>query len=129
MSLGGLRFLSSGLFLKFTLYFKNVDKFKIENRTTGFGNPSRSYVSHRLNPSDILVKNPSSTVFFEWEGEGGFGLQEGDKIVVDRSLEPRDGDLVVGINSGKLKCFQFGKNEENFELWGVITWKLTEIRK
>lgn len=106
-----------------------MDPFKIENRTTGFGNPSRSYVSSRLNPADLLIKNPSSTFFFEWEGEGGFGIQSGDKLVVDRSMEPRRGDLVVAIKEGKLRCFQFGEFKENFELWGVITWKLTEIRK
>jgi DNA polymerase V len=106
-----------------------VEPFKIENRTTGFGNPSRSYVSHRLNPADLLVKNPSSTFFFEWEGDEAFGIKSGEKLVVDRSLQPKVGDLVIGINEGKLRCFQFKGDNENFELWGVITWKLTEIRK
>lgn len=106
-----------------------MDPFKIGNRTTGFGNPSRSYVSSRLNPSDLLVKHPSYTFFFEWEGEGSFGIHQGDKIVVDRSIEPILGDLVVGIEGGKLRCFRFGESKEIFELWGVITWKLTEIRK
>ena len=106
-----------------------MEPFKIENRTTGFGNPSRSYVSHRLNPADLLVKNPSTTIFFEWEGDEAFGIKSGEKIVVDRSLQPKVGDLVVGINEGKLRCFRFKGDNENFELWGVITWKLTEIRK
>ena len=106
-----------------------MDPFKIENRTTGFGNPARSYVSSRLDPGDLLIKHPSYTFFFEWEGGEAFGIQQGDKIVVDRSIDPRQGDLVVGIEGGKLRCFQFRKSEEIFELWGVITWKLTEIRK
>ena len=33
-----------------------MDPFKIENRTTGFGNSARSYVSSRLDPGDQLPK-------------------------------------------------------------------------
>ena len=105
-----------------------MDPFKIENRTTGFGNPSRSYVKSRINPSDILIQNPSSTFFFEWEGDESYGISKGDKIIVDRSINPNDGDLVVVISDGKLKCCKF-TDKEDLDLWGTITWKLTDLRK
>lgn len=106
-----------------------MDPFEIKNLTTGFGNPARSYVKSRLNPSDILVKNPSSTFFFRWEGDNNYGISKGDILVVDRSLDPKEEDIVVVIEEGKLKCFKFMEIGKETEIWGTITWKLTDLRK
>ena len=70
-----------------------MDSFEIKTKTTGFGSPARAYVEKRLDPNDLLISDPYSTFFFQWEGEEKFDLIFGDYLVVDRSSIPNDEDL------------------------------------
>lgn len=104
-----------------------IDPLIINTQTTGFGSPARAYVSKRLDTNELLIDNPYTTFFFKWEGESVNGLLNGDYIIVDREKIPKLDDLVV-YSSDKLKI-DFYKNINPEELWGVITWKLCQIRK
>jgi len=93
-----------------------------------------------------LVSNPASTVLFRVRGESmtGAGIYDGDLLVVDRSIEPVHGQVVVAaINNdmtvkrlykraGKVKLqaanpqFQditFVESDE-MSVWGVVTFSL-----
>ena len=105
-----------------------MDSFTINTKTTGFGSPARAYVGKRLDPNDLLIEDPYTTFFFQWEGEEKFDLKWGDYLVVDRSRIPNDEDIVIYNNQEKLSVELF-KNINPETLWGTITWKLCQIKK
>jgi hypothetical protein len=102
--------------------------FEISTSTTGFGSPARAYSEKRLDPNDLLIKDPYTTFFFRWSGEEMCGLKRGDYLVVDRREIPLGEDLVVYSSGDKLSC-DFYKNINPDSLWGSITWKLCPLKK
>lgn len=105
-----------------------IDPFEISTQTTGFGSPARAYTKRRLSPNDLVIDDPYSTFFFQWEGEEKYDLKWGEYLVVDRSGVPTPEDLVVFSGEEKLEVELF-KNIDPNKLWGVITWKLCRIKK
>ncbi len=77
-----------------------------------------------LDINDYLVKHPASTFFLQMEGDGpeGSEIQAGDVLVVDRSLTPTQGDLLVAAIEGELSVIFFDKDSEQADatLWGVV---------
>ena len=104
------------------------NNFEISTKTTGFGSPARAYTVKRLDPNDLLIQDPYTTFFFQWEGESKLGLSFGDYLVVDRGVLPQEDDLVVSTIDGKLAC-DYYKNIKPENLWGTITWKLCQTKK
>ncbi|WP_152234767.1 S24 family peptidase [Bifidobacterium leontopitheci] len=51
-----------------------------------------------------IIRNPAHTFIVTVAGDSmeGAGIFHGDWMVVDRSLEPRDGDIVVAVLDGEL---------------------------
>lgn len=105
-----------------------MDSFTINTKTTGFDSPARAYSTKRLDPNDLLITDPYSTFFFQWEGEEKGGLSPGDYLVVDRAALPNPDDLVVFNGEEKLELDLFN-NINPDKLWGVITWKLCQLKK
>ena len=105
-----------------------MDSFTINTKTTGFGSPARAYVGKRLDTNDLLINDPYSTFFFQWEGESKLGLEWGDYLVVDRGSIPDPDDLVIFSGEEKLHLDLY-KNINPDTLWGTITWKLCQIKK
>ena len=54
--------------------------------------------------NELLVKRPAATYFVRVQGDSmeGKGIYDGDLLVVDRSLDPRDGDVVIAAVDGEL---------------------------
>ncbi len=50
-----------------------------------------------LDLNELLVKRPAATYFVRVEGDSmdGAGISDGDLLVVDRSLRPADGDVII----------------------------------
>lgn len=65
----------------------------------GFPSPAADYLEDGLDLNSYLVQRKSSSYFFTVEGDSmtGVGILPGDKVLVDRSIEPRDGHLVVAV--------------------------------
>jgi DNA polymerase V len=70
----------------------------------GFPAPGDDQVENILDINDLVVKNPASTFFVRVEGDSmeGAGIFSGDVLVVDRSIEPHDGRIVVAAVNGEL---------------------------
>ncbi len=70
---------------------------------TGFPSPAESYQLDRLNLNDFLIKHPSATYLAYAAGNSmeAIGIYSSDLLVVDRSLEPRHGDIVVAAVDGE----------------------------
>ena len=70
----------------------------------GFPAPGDDHVERELNIHDFLVTHPASTFFVRIEGDSmiGAGIVEGDILVVDRSMTPQSGSIVVAALFGEL---------------------------
>ena len=78
----------------------------------GFPSPAEQYLEPPLDLNDLLVKRPAATYFVRVEGDSmiGAGIHDGDLLVVDRSLTPASGDVVIAAVDGEftVKTFRTG---------------------
>lgn len=117
----------------------------------GFPSPADDYVEEALDPSRLIVTNPAATFMWRVAGHSmvGAGINDGDYVVVDRSLSPRANDAVVAIIDGlpsvkRVVRLRGGRLALDFAngamaplmldeaaeamIWGVVTWSLTPHR-
>lgn len=75
-----------------------------------------------LDIHDYLIKHPDATFFLKMEKEGpeGSGIETGDILVVDRSLDPKRGRLIVSVRDGEFGVEAFSKTNEEITIWGVV---------
>ncbi|QTQ83998.1 hypothetical protein J8N08_13480 [Agrobacterium tumefaciens] len=86
-------------------------RFEVENSIlmmlhglcAGFLSPADDYVGESLDLTRLLIRNPPAT--FLWKVDGNSmrdgGIFYGDFTVVDRSVTPADGNVVVATVHGK----------------------------
>jgi DNA polymerase V len=109
----------------------------------GFPSPADDYVEDRLDLNDLLVRHRDATYFLRVQGDSmvGAGIHPGDLIVVDRSIDPVDGHVVVAEVEGALTIkrlrhrqgapelhpenpafpiLRFREGQE-LRIWGVVT--------
>lgn len=121
----------------------------IERVACGFPSPAQDYIEQRLDLNDLLVQRPSATYFVRVSGdsmiEGGIG--DGDMLVVDSSLTPEHGDIVVAAVAGEftVKKLQLRpqvqlvpmnpawrpivvNSEEGLQIFGVVTFTIKAIK-
>ena len=111
--------------------------------SAGFPSPADDYIEKTLDLNDLLIQKPAATFFVRAEGESmlGAGIHPNDILVVDRSLEPVVGKIVICALNGELtvkRLKSIGKEiilgaenpayadiivQEYVELviWGVVT--------
>ena len=70
--------------------------------SAGFPSPAADYEVSRLDINEYLVRNPVSTFFFPVQGDSMEGAEifDGDILVVDKSVRPRHGHIVVAFVDG-----------------------------
>ncbi len=70
----------------------------------GFPAPGDDQVEKVLDINDLVVRHPSATFFVRVEGDSmeGAGIFTGDVLVVDRSITPKDGSIVVAAVFGEM---------------------------
>ena len=82
----------------------------------GFPSPAEQYLEPPLDLNELLVRRPAATYFVRVEGGSmvGAGIRDGDLLVVDRSLRPADGDVIIASVDGDftVKTLRLGKREE-----------------
>ncbi|MFW6276789.1 MAG: LexA family protein, partial [Bacteroidota bacterium] len=76
----------------------------LESVSAGFPSPADDYMEGRLDLNDFLVKNPAATFFVRVTGDSmiNAGIHSGDILVVDRALDPKDGNIVIAVINGEL---------------------------
>jgi DNA polymerase V len=109
----------------------------------GFPSPADDYVQNRLSLDEHLIQHKEATFFVRAKGNSmvGAGIFDGDLLVVDRSLSPTSGDIVIAIVDGDLTVKRFTKrggkitlrpenprfkemefkDGQELEVWGVVT--------
>ncbi len=70
----------------------------------GFPSPADDYIEKTLDLNELLVQKPAATFFVRAEGESmlGAGIHPNDILVVDRSIEPIPGKIVICALNGEL---------------------------
>ena len=65
----------------------------------GFPSPAEQYLEPPLDLNELLVKRPAATYFVRVQGDSMIdaGINNGDLLVVDRSLRPAVGDVIKEI--------------------------------
>ena len=117
----------------------------------GFPSPAQDYISESIDLNREIVHHPAATFYGRVSGESmvNDGIDPDDIIVIDRSLEPQDGDLTVCCVDGEFtlkrirledhKVWLIPANEafdpilvtpENrFEVWGVVTYTIKRTHR
>lgn len=110
-------------------------------KVSGFQSPAADYKEDRLNLLDRIVQDPINTYFMESETDemNLFMIQKGSILIIDKSVQPRGGNIVVVWHDGKFKARQLlaigekkyfttgRENEKTIEIkeevliWGVVT--------
>src|SRR5699024_5807871 len=70
----------------------------------GFPSPSQDYSDTRIDLQNLLIRDELSTFIVRVSGDSmdGAGIFDGDELIVDRGIEPRDGHVVVAIVDGEM---------------------------
>jgi len=87
----------------------------------GFPSPADDYVEESLDLNKHLIHKPAATFFVKATGNSmlGAGIHDGDILIVDRSLPPSDGKIVIAAVDGMLTV-------KRISFKGKETWLLPE---
>lgn len=118
------------------------------NISAGFPSPADDYMERTMDLNEHLVRHPSATFFVRVSGDSMLdaGIHHGDLLVVDRSVEPVEGKVVIAVMNGELvvkrlskrngKMYLVAENtgypaievhgELDFLIWGVVTHVIHE---
>jgi len=116
----------------------------------GFPSPAEDYIEDTLDLHKYVVRNSASTFFLRASGDSmiGAGIHDGDILVVDRSLSPVSGKVVIASIDGELTVKRLRKrggrlfllpenlqyepmditDHENTVIWGVVTFALHSLQ-
>lgn len=111
--------------------------------SAGFPSPADDHIEKKLDLNEYLVKHPAATFFVRAKGDSmiNAGINDNDILVVDRSIEPTNGKIVIAAIDGQLTVKRLKKikskiylvaENENFPaielksendvcIWGVVT--------
>ena len=120
----------------------------------GFPSPADDYQQDRLDFNRDLIRHPETTFYGRVSGDSmvDAGSCDGDIAVIDRSVEPSDGDVVVGYvneeftikfldlkhkDEGFIELRPANKDykpirinaDDDFEVWGVVVWTIKNWHK
>lgn len=111
--------------------------------SAGFPSPADDFIDTKLDLNDYLVQHPAATFFVRVSGNSMIkaGIFSEDILIVDRSLDPHNGSIVIAALNGELtvKRLKIDKKriylmpanpnyksievteDEDFRVWGVVT--------
>ena len=86
--------------------------------SAGFPSPADDFKEVRISLDRELVKNRDATFYARVSGESmvGAGLDDGDLIVIDRSLDPQNGKIAVCLVDGEFTVKRIRKEEDKLYL-------------
>ena len=72
--------------------------------SAGFPSPAENDIAEKLDLNEYLIKHPAATFLVRANGQSmiNAGIHENDILVVDRSLAPADGKIVIAAIDGQL---------------------------
>ncbi|MCO6494500.1 MAG: translesion error-prone DNA polymerase V autoproteolytic subunit [Bacteroidetes bacterium] len=117
--------------------------------SAGFPSPALDFIDVSIDLNRHLIKHPSATFYGRVKGDSlkNAGISNGDLLVIDRSLEPKNGKIAVCFIDGEFtaKRIQIAKDEiwlipeneaykpirvteeNNFLVWGIVTHVIKDV--
>jgi DNA polymerase V len=117
--------------------------------SAGFPSPAEDFMDLEMNLQDYLIQHPSATFCVRVTGDSMIkaGISSGDVMIVDRSLETKDGSIVLAVLNGEFTVKRIKKNKDqlllnpenpkfspivvneemDFQVWGVVTHVIHEL--
>lgn len=86
--------------------------------SAGFPSPAADYAEDGLDLNDYLVRNKPASFMFTVKGDSmmNAGIVEGDKVIVDRSVNAKSKDIVVAVVNGEYTIKRLYKTASKVEL-------------
>ena len=115
----------------------------------GFPSPAADFDENKISLDAVLVKNRETTFYAKASGTSmiGAGIDDGDIMVIDRSLEPKNNKVAVCLLDGeftvkrikitKEEVFLMPENklfepikitdENQLVIWGIVTYVIKKM--
>ena len=122
-----------------------------EGIKAGFPSPAQDYMDIAIDLNKELIKHPSSTFYGRVKGDSmrDEGIEDGDVLVIDKSLEFQNDDLAVCFVDGEFnvkrvrvednKAYLISANpdypiievtpDNEFQIWGIVTYTIKKNRR
>jgi len=110
----------------------------------GFPSPAEDYIEKSLDLNELIIKKPAATYFVKVSGNSmkNAFINSGDILVIDRSITPVSGKIVIAVINGEMTvkrflnkkglCSLVPENDDypeikitddnGFEIWGVVSY-------
>ncbi len=117
--------------------------------SAGFPSPADDFLDVSIDLNKELIKNPSATFYGRVKGDSmkNAGLEDGDLLIIDKSLEPIDNKIAVCFIDGEftVKRIKITANviwllaenesykpikvtsENEFLIWGIVTTVIKKV--
>ena len=111
--------------------------------SAGFPSPADDFLDINIDLNKHLIKNPSTTFYGKVRGDSmiNAGMHDGDLLIIDKSLEPKDNKIAVCFIDGEftVKRIKIEKDtiwliaenpnykpikvteDNDFVIWGIVT--------
>jgi len=118
--------------------------------SAGFPSPADDYIEDNIDLNEYLLRNPFSTFFLRVKGDSmiNSGIHNKDLIIVDKSLNPKPGDIVIALVDGEftIKRFSIKNNKlylkpenhnypnlnledyNDVHIWGVVIYSIHSLK-
>ncbi|MEI8185422.1 MAG: translesion error-prone DNA polymerase V autoproteolytic subunit [Chlorobiaceae bacterium] len=118
--------------------------------SAGFPSPADDVMELGLDLNKALIPHPAATFYARVKGSSMIdaGISEGDILVIDKSLDPKDGDIAICFIDGeftvkRISCQDTGlllmpanekfqpiriTEENDFLVWGIVTYIIHKAR-
>lgn len=115
----------------------------------GFPSPAEDMIEKNIDLNRILINHPEATYFVRVQGDSmkNAGIFQDDVMIVDKSLNPKSGDVVIASINGEFtvktigkingKTFLFPSNPkyqpipvddcEELQIWGIVTYVIHKV--
>ena len=118
--------------------------------SAGFPSPAEDFTELSISLDKYLIQNPAATFMAYANGNSMLhaGIHNGDILIIDRSLNVRNGDIIIAVLYGEFTVKQLSivkgiiflipKNPRyspveisgdiDFEIWGVVIYSIRKHR-
>ena len=116
----------------------------------GFPSPAEDFTELAISLDKTLIQNPPATFMAYAEGDSmiNIGIHHGDLIIIDKSLTPSNGDIIIAVLDSEflIKQFYHTNNQvqlvphnskyptiiidkgSDFQVWGVVIHSIRSYR-
>ena len=116
----------------------------------GFPSPAEDHIEQTLDLNKLLIQHRAATFFVRVQGASmqDAHIHSGDILIVDRALEPKDGQIVIAVVNGEFTVkrlqvrgdvlFLVAENPkypplkiddpDTFQVWGSVTYVIHKMK-